>query len=143
VSPDLNKYVVDSLVDDRLREAERFRRSRFERSSETPDAYESVTVRLARPTDAEAVLELSERDGHRVPHGSVLVAEVNGAVLAARSLESGTSVADPFRPTAHLTELLELRSAHLRNAADSGVHPPRRRGIRAWLRSLIGGRQRA
>jgi hypothetical protein len=53
-------------------------------------------------------------------------------VLAARSLDSGASVADPFRPTA---ELLALRSAHLKNADNGRVHP-RRLGPRAWLRAL-------
>ena len=37
-------------------------------------------------------------------------------MLAARSIEDGGSVADPFRHTAHLAELLALRATHLRNA---------------------------
>ena len=71
-------------------------------------------MRLARAADAEAVARLAQRDGHRMPVGPTLVAEVGGAVLAARSLETGASVADPFRPTAQLAELLELRAAHWR-----------------------------
>jgi hypothetical protein len=82
------------------------------------------------------VLRLSELDGRRVPFGQMLVAEVGGDLLAARSLTTGESIADPFRPTAHLVELLELRSAHLRNGSDNGrARTPRR--ARAWLRALI------
>jgi hypothetical protein len=92
-------------------------------------------VRLARDGDAEALARLSQRDGRRSPQGSILVAEVDGKVLAARSLESGTSVADPFHPTTQLTELLELRSAHLRSASNGRVHM--RRSVRGRLRALV------
>jgi hypothetical protein len=128
VSSSLNRVVADALVADRLREAKRFQRSQGA-ARDAADAYDSVTVRLARPVDTEALVRLSELDGGKVPRGSVLVAEVGGAVLAARSLENGASVADPFQPTVQLTELLELRSAHLRDAA-------RGRGIRRRLRPL-------
>src|SRR5919108_4830622 len=133
----LNSEMADVLAADRLREAERFRRSRVEWSAEA-DRYASVTVRFARPGDADKVLSLAERDGRRVPLGPMLVAEVDGELLAARSLIGGSSIADPFRPTAHLVELLELRSAHLRNGAD-GNHTRRfsRRSRREWLRGLV------
>jgi hypothetical protein len=136
--PTLNIYLANALAADRLREAECFRRSRVEWSEE-PDRYDAVTVRFARPSDAEAVLRLSELDGRRVsPRDQMLVAEVEGRVLAARPLEGGSSIADPFRPTAHLVELLELRSAHLRNGrggSDGGrFHRGRARG---WLRSVL------
>ena len=112
VNFDLNSSVTDARIADWLRGAERFRRSRVE-SGEEADPYETVTVRLARAVDADAVARLSAREGRPVPVGPLLVAEVGGVVLAARSLGDGASTADPFRPTAHLSELLELRSAHL------------------------------
>jgi hypothetical protein len=133
--PLLNAYLANALAQDRLEAAERFRRSRVEWAEETPDPYPAVTVRLARNTDAEAVIRLSELDGRRVPPAPVLVAEVGGDLLAARSLKDGAAVADPFRPTGHLAELLELRSAHLRNGSDGyarGGHRGRR-----WLRALV------
>jgi hypothetical protein len=134
LNSDLNKYLSDALVADRLRESERFRRSRPEADGE-PDSYPSVTVRIARPVDAEAVVRLAELDGHRLPNGPLLVAEVGGSVLAARSLDNGASVAHPFRPTAELTELLELRSTHLRAASNGRFHHG---GLRRWMRSLLG-----
>jgi hypothetical protein len=135
MTSDLNRYLADALVEDRLREAERFRRLRVD-WSEMPDPYEAVTVRLARPADAEAVARLSQLEGKHPPMGPTLVAEVSEAVVAARSLDNGASVADPFRPSAQLSELLALRSAHLRSAAN-GRASHRRRGLRAWLRGRV------
>jgi hypothetical protein len=135
--PTLNIYLANALAADRLREAERFRRSRVEWSAQ-PDRYDAVTVRLARPTDAEAVLRLAELDGRHVSTlGPMVVAEVGGELLAARPLTGGGSIADPFRPTAHLVELLELRSAHLRNGSDGSEGGRLHRGARGWLRSVL------
>jgi hypothetical protein len=132
--PVLNAYLTSAIAADRMREAEQFRRSRVE-WSEQPDRYDSVTVRLARPADAEAVRRLAELDNRRVPRGRMLVAEVGGQLLAARPLDGHGAIADPFRPTAHLIELLELRSAHLRD----GAEPPHagRRSARRWLRAVL------
>jgi hypothetical protein len=130
--PTLNTYLANALAQDRLREAEKFRRSRFGWTEE-PDPYGEVTVRFARPADTDALLRLAERDGRRMPSSPALVAEVGGELLAARSLDGAKAIADPFRPTAHLVELLELRSAHLRDGGDGRrlrwVRP------RTWLRS--------
>jgi hypothetical protein len=132
----LSSQMANALAADRRREAERFRRSRVEWSAEA-DRYSSVTVRFARPEDADAVLDLAQLDGRRVPERPMLVAEVDGELLAARSMIGRGSVADPFRPTAHLVELLELRSSHLRNGKGSDGGRFSRRGRRAWLRGLL------
>jgi hypothetical protein len=141
VRPDLNSSLADAHISDLLRDAEDFRRSQVE-WGDVSDPFEAVTVRLARARDAEALARVSERDGRRPPAGATLVAEVDGVVLAARSLEDGASVADPFRPTAHLVELLALRSAHLRNASNGAVGR-RRRGVVDRLRALRSRPQRA
>ena len=131
MNPALNAYLIDSIVRDHLEQAECQRRSRVQWAEMTLDPYDSVTVRRARPGDGEALERLGELDGRRLPAGPALLAEVRGRLLAARSIESGRSIADPFNPTAHLVELLELRSAHLRGADQ----PSPRRGRRA--RSLL------
>lgn len=131
MNPALNAYLADSVLRDRLEQAERHRRSRVQWAEVKPDVYDAVTVRRARPGDREALTRLAELDGRRLPQGPALLAEVGGRLLAARSLESGSAIADPFRPTAHLVELLELRSAHLR---DAGQASPRR--ARSFLRAL-------
>ena len=131
--PVLNIYLTEAISNDRQREAERFRRARHALREEA-DSYEEVTVRLARESDAEAVRRLAELDGRRAPNGTVLLAEVRGELLAARSLTGKGSIADPFHSTAHLIELLELRSAHLRSGSDTGHD---RRGARRWLRAVL------
>jgi hypothetical protein len=108
------------VVEDRVEAAERFRRQKEARraSTERTDVYDTVTVRFAGENDAEALRRLAERDGGSDPRPPLLVAEVDGALLAARSLANGDSVADPFVHSAHLVELLELRSVHLRAHGD-------------------------
>ena len=55
------------------------------------------------------MLRVAALDSARVPQAPLLVAEVNGQVRAALSIETGSSIADPFHPT---TDLLELLQAH-------------------------------
>src|SRR3954453_11218417 len=116
--PELTAEMAHVVVEDRIEAAERYRRQRQAREvhAEEHDVFESVTVRLAGEADRRGVRRLAERDGRPAPPGSVLVAEVGGTMLAARSIEDGGTIADPFRHTAHLTELLALRATHLRNA---------------------------
>jgi hypothetical protein len=130
MSPDLEALLARTIIDDRLEEAERFRRGRAAQpANDHEEAYESVTVRRSYPDDAPALRQLAERNGRRVPPAPVLVAEVSGRLLAARSLDNGGSISDPSQPTAHLVELLALRSAHLREAVGS----PQRSGRLANL----------
>ena len=119
--PVLNAYLSQAIVD-RREEAERLRRTRVEQAEEA-DSYDAVTVRLARGNDAGAVRRLAELDGRHAPEGPMLVAEVHGELLAARSLSGEGSIADPFHPTAHLIELL-----------GSCARPPAKR-IRRWTPS--------
>lgn len=75
--------------------------------------YDDVTVRWAEPRDAEAIRRVAERDSTVAPSGRVLVAQVAGSIAAATSLDEGGTVADPFRPTRDLVDLLELRAAQI------------------------------
>jgi hypothetical protein len=70
----------------------------------------SVLIRAARGSDGLALARLAALDSSPVPTGDVLVAEADGALIAARSLTTGEAVADPFRPSADVAALLELRS---------------------------------
>jgi hypothetical protein len=126
MSADLEALLARTFIDDRLEEGERFRLARAARQvNDYEEAYDSVTVRRSYPDDARALRMLAERDGRRVPAAPMLVAEVSGRLLAARSLHNGASISDPFQPTAHLVELLALRSAHLREPVDSPRHSGR------------------
>jgi hypothetical protein len=73
-----------------------------------------VTIRLARPEDARAVADLSVLDSADRPRGDVLVAEVDGSLWAAVSLEDRHAVADPFRPSGDLVPLLRERAHQIR-----------------------------
>jgi hypothetical protein len=77
-----------------------------------PPSHRHVIVREAVPADFDALVRLAALDDRRVPSGTVVVAEVDGELAAAVSL-AGHAIADPFRPTADLVGLLELRAAQL------------------------------
>ena len=73
----------------------------------------TVTMRLAGPSDDAALVRLAAIDSQQVPTGDVLVAEVDGRILAAVPVDGGPAVADPFTPTAHLVALLRSRAGQL------------------------------
>jgi hypothetical protein len=76
----------------------------------------AVVIRAARGSDGAQLRRLAELDSARVPIGELLIAETDGAVVAAHSPASGATIADPFRRTADVVELLVLRGAMLRAA---------------------------
>jgi hypothetical protein len=73
----------------------------------------SVLIRLARDEDAVALTRLAILDSALRPAGEVLIAEADGELVAARSVTTGTTVSDPFRPTADVLALLALRAKAL------------------------------
>jgi hypothetical protein len=134
--PGLTAEMAHVIVEDRIEAAERFHRrkeAKEARAATEHDAFESVTVRIAQEADQRALRRLAERDMRPVPGGPVLVAEVDGTLVAARSIHDGTAVADPFRHTAHLTELLALRATHLKNA-ELDVSHEHLRSAQGWLK---------
>jgi hypothetical protein len=100
--------------------------------------YDRITVRRASAGDADALGMLAVLDAAEPLGGDVLVAEVDGTLWVALSLETGAVVADPFRPTLELRSLLALRAAHIR-AAGARPRRPRLRAIRDLL-ALPGAR---
>jgi hypothetical protein len=84
----------------------------------------SITIRRASTGDEAVLARLASLDSTRPLSGDVLVAEVAAEAWAAIDLVSGRVIADPFRPTADLVELLQLRSVRLRGARRRG-----RRGL--------------
>ena len=74
----------------------------------------AVAMRRALGTDDErAVRRLAQLDEMTPPQGDVLLAEVDGRLVAALPLEGGRAIADPFTPTQEIVELLVLRAATL------------------------------
>lgn len=80
-----------------------------------------ITVRLADHTDSRALLELAALDSAQVPAGALVVAESDGEIVAAVPVGGGPPIADPFRRTAHLVEMLELRAAQMRRRSAPGI----------------------
>ena len=79
-------------------------------------ALRGPIVLRAAAEDEPALGGLAALADRPVPRAPLLVAEVLGEVLAARGVD-GTVLADPFRATSDLLDLLELRARHLEIAA--------------------------
>lgn len=66
----------------------------------------AIVLRRAASADAAALDRLANLDSRRLPAGPHLVAERDGALIAALALPSGTTFSDPFTPTADALALL-------------------------------------
>ena len=89
----------------------------------------NLTIRLATSSDELAVRRLAALDSASPPTGDVLLAEMGNELWAALSVDTGTAIADPFRPSGDLVDLLRFRAGRL-NTGFSLRHP-RSSGIRA------------
>jgi hypothetical protein len=76
-----------------------------------------IAIRSARSADALSIRRLASLLDRSVPEGPLLVAESDGAVVAALSTTTDEVVTDPFRATADLVALLRLRSLQLHDLA--------------------------
>jgi len=74
----------------------------------------TVVIRAARGSDGPALRRLAELDSADFLTGSVLVAEADDEMVAALSLDTGENVADPFRRTSDVVDLLAYRARKLR-----------------------------
>ena len=79
----------------------------------TTSRTDAVLMRPATTDDSARVRTLALLDDKRLPAGPFLVAEVGGDIVAARSLSTGTVVADPFRLTSDIVAMLRLRAAQV------------------------------
>src|SRR4051794_32844093 len=68
-----------------------------------------ITIRRAHPEEP-GVLRVAALDSARVPRSPLLVAEIDGEIRAALSLDDGSSVADPFHSSLDLVDLLRARA---------------------------------
>jgi hypothetical protein len=82
-----------------------------------------IEIRLLDLQDSAAVARLAELDSADPPPTPLLGAIVEGRLLAAHSLATGGSIADPFRHTAELRSLLAETARQL---------PGDRRGDGKW-----------
>jgi hypothetical protein len=96
------------------------------------ERQEAVVLRLCRVADDGALERLALLEGRPAPTGRYVVAEVDGDVVAAMSLVSGAVLADPFRPTAELVPLLELRASQIAPEAHRSHGLQLWSALRAW-----------
>jgi hypothetical protein len=119
----------------------RTRRPWFGRTArvvEPLSALPAVTIRHAFPDDALPLLRLAALDSSGPPAPPALVAEVDGELRAALSLRDGGVVADPFRRTQALVDLLHARAAQLRAADARPAETQTRRPLGRALRFREG-----
>lgn len=79
--------------------------------SPNPVAHKAILVRTSHIGDEAALARLATLDSSPPLSGPAVVAEHDGALVAARSLETGREIADPFRPTAGILQLLRAATA--------------------------------
>lgn len=133
MNPFMNKELAGEHIRDLRATAARANRGREEAVSEKSDSPERITVRRFAERDIDGVQRLAVLDEKPVPTGGVLVAEQAGELVAALPLDGGDALADPFKPTADVVSLLQLRARQLRaeNRAPvirwSRLHMPRGR----------------
>jgi hypothetical protein len=70
----------------------------------------TFTIRHADAHDGYAIHRLAAIDSASAPAGDVLLAEVDGELWAALEIETGSAIADPFRPSGELVELLRFHA---------------------------------
>ena len=80
----------------------------------------TLTIRRATAADELAVRQLAELDSAFPPTGDLLLAEMGGELWAVLSVETGHAVADPFRPSGDLVDLLRFRAERL--TAETATH---------------------
>jgi hypothetical protein len=110
VNPFMSSELANEHVRDLRESADRARGGRNAR-------FSSVTVRGFGEHDIDAIQRLAALDEKPIPTGGVLVAEQYGELVAALPLDGGQPLADPFKPTADIVEMLRLSARQLGEAS--------------------------
>lgn len=113
--PLFSYYLGLERMDTFQRRAARYRRARAASAHPPQPVRSAVQLRLsACREELERLAALTARPAR---DGDWLVADLDGVPVAAVSLEDGTSLYDPFRPTSQLVSLLEFRRKQVLAAA--------------------------
>jgi hypothetical protein len=88
----------------------------------------TLTIRRADASDTGALVRLAALDSASPPTGQALLAEVAGELWAAVEVDSGAAIADPFRPSGELVDLLRLQAS-----LDAGAKRSERRSLARLL----------
>ena len=74
----------------------------------------SLTIRHAIAADEADLTRLAALDSSRVPSGELLVAQLDGSLVAALSIDTGAAIADPFEHTASIVDSLRVQARESR-----------------------------
>jgi hypothetical protein len=95
---------------------------------------DAFVIRKATSEDEAQLRRLEQLEGIRLSNGSVLLGEIDGAPAAAISLADQRVVADPFKHTTVLVQLLQMRSRALQSYERTPSLPDRLRATFAPFR---------
>jgi hypothetical protein len=85
-----------------------------------------ILIRRSELLDRVALERLAALEGRTLPEGTFLLAEVHGELVAAAPIETDAEpLADPFRPTADICDLLAIQAARLRGRRAPARNPMR------------------
>jgi len=118
----LDSSVAAAQIADRQAAATAFRTA-HQVAPVAPEAVaprERLALRRSTAQDDGALVRLAQLDTAPRPTGSMLVAELDDEIVAAVPLDGGRAIANPFRPTAELVELLRVRTRELSAPARTG-----------------------
>ena len=103
------------------------RRSARPRKRTEPVRVESpdIELRMCKPADDPAIDRLAALSEVPVPYGRLVVALLDGKLVAALPLNGDPVLRDPFVKTAELVHLLEVRADQLRDPAPRVALVPR------------------
>jgi hypothetical protein len=105
--PELSLQLARDRMTGFQRDARRYRRARAVAFHAPQPVRTAIQLRpSARRDELERLAALSERP---LQDGDWIVADLDGVPVAAVSLEDGTTLYDPFRPTSQAVSLLQLR----------------------------------
>jgi hypothetical protein len=138
IPPYLNIALAQARTDDLRRAAiARSRTQTRAQAGRSVAGEKSVTLRFGSRADEGPVARLAALDSSKPPAHPVLLAEVEGQLLAALALSDGTVVADPFHPTLDLIDLLRARARQL--DGDGRMKRSGRWHSRSLLRAAAAG----
>jgi hypothetical protein len=90
------------------------------RQNRRRDRVGEIVIRHAHPGDLDLLARLARLDSQPPLDADALIAEIDGAAVAAVSLGTGRTVADPFKHTAEVCALLRMRAASIARPIEQG-----------------------
>jgi hypothetical protein len=128
IHPEFERVLIEQRLESLRRDGRRPLRPRAPQQED----LSRIELRLCTVGDDEALGQLAALSERELPHGSFVLAHVNGRLVAAMALCTGLMLADPFVRTAHIRRLLELRARQLQPAGPRFHLPwPARRSLAA------------